>query len=148
MAVDGSVTPQLFVYSPEVGYQVKLAHLLFTLEDDAAFRAERFAGLSSALTNGLQLFVDSGGGSARVLELTDGVPIKSNAGFARLMHEVRYDSYGSGNSFISAHMQFNTITDEGLVLYEDDRLVVEIDDDLSSVVEFYATVQGQRRRRT
>lgn len=133
---------QDFLIQPPAGQVFQIARLLIQIRDSGAFTASSYGNLG-ALANGIQLLIVNDGGT--ILDLTDGIPVKSNAHWSRLCYDAKPDDYGSGDNFLSVRFTF-TRSGSAIRLDGDntERLVARFNDDLSGLVEHYFLAQGWR----
>jgi hypothetical protein len=138
MAVDGSVTPQVFgVRNPtgqDVDFTVDFTRMLLSMTTSTEGDFSQFGNIP-ALTKGV------------VLRFKDGYysnifNVKSNAEFAELMYDFEFiPAKGSADAGVSGRFTFQKL---GSVIrlkpFEDLEFVIQ--DDLSSLVKFNATVEG------
>jgi hypothetical protein len=141
--VDGSATPVLFKVSPPAAGVIAIGHLSLTVRDSGAFRAERYGALAT-LASGVVvgLFKDSDG--SLVQSFTNSHAVQANAQWAHYCNETQLNTWGSGDSFLTAHWEF--LSDSGvsilLVAGSDLAFGVQINDDLTGLVEHEFLVQG------
>ncbi len=140
--VDGSVTPQLFWYSPPQNTKARIYRMIIFVRDTGVFTADGFGALA-ALTNGIDIYVarNNAASGATILNLDADNKVQSNADWGRLCYDARLDAYGSGDNFIVVRWTFAN-TGAYLTLGENDYIIAEINDDLTGLVEHTYTVQG------
>lgn len=140
-SVDGSVTPQEFKIIPATyGFKsMKLERMLVQIEDNAVFTSAGYGGVG-ALANGIHIYhsADNGATETHIDALR---PVKSAAHWARLCYDFSIHSFGSGNNFATIRWTFAK-TGSPLCLGPGDELVVEINDDLTDLVDHSFIVQG------
>lgn len=138
-AVDGSSVAKEFIFSPS-GRVAIVYRVILYIEDNANFRVQDYGGISGGLTNGILLGVyDSD--DVILLDLTDGLPIKTNGSWSRLCYDVNHLNYGSGNEVLTGRWTFEK-SGRGLLLRDGDQLKVTIQDDLTGLVHHTFMVQG------
>jgi hypothetical protein len=137
--------PTVFKLAPPSGVTYDVARILVTIQDNAAATAGSY-GAMSTLANGVQIFHKrSGTGNGNVVkEITDGIPIKSNAHFARISGvDVQTINWGSGDDIVSVRCTF---AKAGLPLIlhgsHGDTLEFHVNDDHSDLVSEYVMAQG------
>jgi hypothetical protein len=136
---DYSVTPDDFFYTAPAG-GAELHRLIIHIEDTVGVQAEEYGNLGAALTNGYSLKVfDSN--SVEVLDITDGVPIKTNAQLGRLGYDVDVRTWGAGNEIIQARITFSR-AGYPLFLPEGYQFKITFNDNLSGLIEHYFMLQG------
>lgn len=141
--VNGAVTPVPFWYGPTEGI-VTVHRMIVTIEDNAVLAADNYGGLS-ALTNGLQVRVMEGNQTTGnvELDLLDGGSIKSHLGWAEHCYDLTEHVFGAGNNFIVVRWTFSN-AGRPLILnsVHQDKLVVTVNDDLSTLVAHHFQIQG------
>lgn len=119
-----------------------IIHIRDTTVPDAATY-----GNGITLTNGITVKVKSG--TTDILDITDGIPIKSNAEWGTRGYDVDLKNWGTGDEFIQARWSFfkagHPIILNGL---HGHKLVVTVNDDLSGLNEHLFNVQGHREFRS
>jgi len=113
------------------------------IRDGSALSANEYGNVA-ALTNGVSVKIHNASNVA-VIDLTDGIPVKSNAGWSRGAFNMRADDFGSGDNFISAQWHFN---DPGswMSLPTGYSLRVHLNDNLSGLIDHYFFVTGHVHR--
>lgn len=136
-----SATATEFKIVPGATEDFTITRLLVCLRDSGALSAEKYGFISGGLTNGVIL--EKRNGSGTMVDYTDLVPIKANAGWTRMCHDVQEHSYGAGDNFISARWTFvksgHPIRLSGA---KGEYLAIILEDDLTGLVEHYFVVQG------
>ena len=122
-------------------HQSTLERLIIHLQDGNGMRAERYGALGAALTNGYRVVVLDEN-DVELLDLCDGVPIKSNGGMGRYCYDVDLKPWGVGEEFIQVRWTFAK-SGEPVHLKPGHSLAVELSDDLSGLTEHYFMVQGK-----
>lgn len=145
MAVDGSVTPVKFWFeaqSSDISQNPVIVRLIPYVRDNAALDPADFGGIGGGLTNGVKFYVTDEN-DVQIVDLLDGLPIKTNAEWSRVMYDVRIDRVGVGDDCLSGRWTFaKFMTGNGLHLSNGEKLVCEVQDDLSSLVDFSVTIEG------
>ncbi len=138
MAVDGD-DPVIKFDFVSVG-ESNIGHINFEILD-GTMRNERFAGLAAALTNGILMEVFDTDGTTVLLDFLDGVPIKSNANWTSLTGRDEIQQESAGDDLLPIH--FDLIDTGELLNLQDGQIIrVTIQDDLSTLTQFRALVQG------
>ena len=113
------------------------------IEDATKVAGEKYGG-GLALTNGIQILVTDG--STTLLDITDGVPVKTNAGYARTTFQVVDHVFGTGNEYVSVRFDFGLFSgrEKGLRLIggKSHELQVLLDDDMQFLVTHSFKVGG------
>ena len=129
-----------FILQPPVGSVFMLTRLLWSLADSGAMNSGGF-GSGSALTNGIEIFKIQD--ATTVLDVTDGLPIKTNGDWVRLCYDLDLHDFGPGNNYLSARFTFlksgAIISLSGNNL---EKLVVRLHDDMSGLAGQFFNVQG------
>lgn len=130
-----------FYLAPPAGVIYRVERMLVTVEDTAGFSAAEYGNLGALLTNGIQVRVHNG--TSTVQDLTDGIPVKGNAGWARFCYDADLKAWGVGNEILVARWTFSKM---GAPLRLDgdatEALEVLLDDDLTGLVAHYFLAQG------
>lgn len=129
------------------GKKVEIQRIIPSVEDSGNFDAEDYGALGSALTNGMTLSVMgtvNGQADQRLYYLTDEAkPIKTNFDWGAYCYDANVKAWGVGNNFLVARWTF---AKSGQPVYLDgdrsERLVLEVSDTLSGLVEHLVLVQG------
>lgn len=126
---------------PPAGYTFHIARMIVEIEDTGVMRAEYYGSTNGALTNGIQVREQDDSGT--INDLTDGVPIKTNAGWGSQCYDVDVKSWGAGNEVLLVRWTF-AASGAPIVLdgANNERLEVVLNDDLSGLVEHRFMVQG------
>lgn len=135
MSVDGS-TPVAFVYTAPVPALMNRAIIYY--RDGGVWTEAKFGSLT-ALTNGVMFEVHRNGAS--ILDLFDGLPLKTNSDMSRICFDNDIRSVGSGESYQPARFTFQK-AGQALMLRKGDSLVMTIQDNLAALSEMYCMVQG------
>lgn len=154
--VNGSVTPQLFWvgYDGDPDTHTLITRLIIEIRDTGNFRAETY-GILAALTNGVKVGlwdVDPATGEPANPtgppdhDFTDGVPIKQNAGWAKFCDEISLKAWSVGDEFLVGRWDFFHGGIHGIVVDESQNHVlgVQVNDDLTGLVEHEFVIQGYR----
>lgn len=154
---DGSGTntlicPFRFYIKPAAGKVMHITRVLAHIRD-TAINADDYGAISGSLTNGITVKVVNDSGT--IIDLTDGVTIKTSADWARVCYDAVPQTWGAGDEFLSARWTF-TKSGEAITLQSDtyggadglavdkgnERLEVTLHDDLGGLVEHYFLAQG------
>jgi hypothetical protein len=143
MAVNGSVTPQIFKISPgnlRSGVAWDITRMLFTIQDDNAMDSTKFGGIA-ALTNGITLrHMNS--------HYKNIFNAKTNGDFALHAYDIDYDDRASPltDYYFRCRRSFNGFDKNGVVIRlhaeTNDTLEIVIRDDLTGLIDFRAIAQG------
>jgi hypothetical protein len=147
-AGDGSGTKEAIGdYSAGVDFKITAAtasidiyRMLVFIEDSGPLSADQYGNLA-ALTNGIEVKVKNAAGATTV-DLTDGIPIKNNAGWARTCYDSTADDYGSGGNFVKVRWTFSA-SGQPLRIPVGHSFTVELSDNLTGLVEHTFMAQGK-----
>jgi hypothetical protein len=131
-----------FYIQPPPNTEYHIERLIVAIRDGAGFRAERYAGLGAALTNGIDIQKRDTGG--RILySFLDGVPIRTNGDWGRLCYDVDLKTWGAGDDFLLVRF---TIGKSGGHLHLDgsknENLAITLNDDFTALNDHFFLVQG------
>ena len=135
MAVDGT-TPVPYYYTATAPTAIN--RIIFHVVDDGTWTEEKFGSLA-ALTNGMDLVVERNGST--VLDLFGGVMVKNNASWARSNHDRRILTVGSGDTMLTCRYTFGK-SGQPILLRDNDSIKMTVSDNLSTLVEMSAMIQG------
>lgn len=154
---NGSVTPVELTWKPsDSGYKYAEAYrLIVYIEDNAAMRVQDFGAISGGLTNGVDIEVVQGGVTFDAL---DDASIRTNGEWAAFCYDASFLDHGAGNNVFKARWtaapSVGVINGRGQMggsmpfcLQEDDQIIVRINDDLTSLVDFRIMVQMRAKVR-
>jgi hypothetical protein len=127
------ITPQI------VGQQYSLSRVVVYIEDDNnSFTLATYGG-ASALSSGIVPRVVLRDGTTT--DLTDGLPVKNNSGWAELCYDFTMTSYPAGNNFFHARWTFAR-SGYPVVLNYGDKLEFLLQDSMTALVAHRFMVQG------
>jgi len=132
-----SAAEEFKIDCPE-GQLMEVARMLVQIRDTGAMAAEEYGAIAE-LTNGVTLKIFDGSDS--VVDLTDGVPITTNAGWGRLCYDVDVKTWSTGDEVLLARLTFSKFG-QPICLRPGHSLRVTLNDDLTGLGEHYFTVQG------
>jgi len=140
----GAVEEFLYIAGgPAATGRVDLHRLVIFVRDSGLFTADSYGALA-ALTNGIEIEVRDSDDNILV-DLTDGVPVKSNAQWCRVCYDSILQDYGAaGDSYVVTRWTF-TRSGSPLALKAGDRLVVKLNDDLTGLIDHTFMIQGIQR---
>ncbi len=135
-------TGEVFRIDAPPGFICVIYRMLVHIQDAVSWRADRYGGLGAALPNGISIWVRSDD-PTREVELTDGIPIKSNAEWAQVCYNTEQTAFGAGDDYLRARWTFSN-SGQPLILRGDsnDRLTVELSDDFTGLVAHTFKIQG------
>jgi hypothetical protein len=135
----GAGATEFFIQPPANTLYV-LHRMIIHIHDSTAFSAEKYGALA-ALANGISVTVDQISPAVELVDLTDGIPIKSNAEWGQVCFDVDLASYGQGDVYLNARWTFSK-AGQPVVINENQKLAVTLNDDLTGLVDHYFMVQG------
>ena len=134
-----------FYIQPPAGETYVLYRMLVFIEDGtSAFSADNYGGTASALTTGVKVLVTDSSDTT-IVDLLDNVPVKSNAQWNALCYDAQFVSYGTGNKYLVVRWTFER-SGVPIVLTDQQKLKVTVNDDLSGLDTHHFRVQGFRTR--
>lgn len=151
---DYSGAAEDFYIEPPTAEDFLIARIVIHITD-AAIVEDEYGGLGSALTNGVVIKVKLDG---TTIDLTDGVPIKTNGDYGRLAYDVKRESWEATPSIESCHVRWSfwkfnrdvaapkDSQPNGILLqgHRDDRFIVTLNDSFTGLVDHYFTVEGYK----
>lgn len=134
-------TATTFKLKPPAGLSMEVGRIIIQIRDSVAPNSDNYGNIT-ALTNGIDVKITRNGSEIR--DLTDGLPVKSNADWGRVCYDIRESIFNAGTAFVQARWTFKRFSDNGLVLNSstDDALEITCNDNLSGLTEHYFTAQG------
>lgn len=143
--VNGSSTPVLFYIQPESNEIATLRRMNVEGIDGNFNNASQYGALGAALTNGIKVYVDVNGG-ALIKDYTKDITIKRNHDWALLAGVDNPVITGAGSDALIIRWTF-ALGGGDIVLdgSKNERLVIEIQDNLTGLTDQLAFVQGFRR---
>ena len=139
--VDYSSSAMVAKIAPPVGKVFMINRLMITIVD-TVMSAGKYGGLT-ALTNGLTVGVSNAGGVT--LDITDGIPIKTNASWANLCYDADVKRWGGSpdNDVLVARFSFwKSGKMIGLNGDGGDFLWVKINDNMTGLIAHHFMAQG------
>ena len=119
----------------------RLERMIVSITDGGPLSADKYGGLGAALTNGVEVYTANASGT--LVDMTDAVPITTNAAWARQCYDLDADTFGSGDDYVSVRWTFSK-AGYPVVLdgSKSERFVVKLNDDLTGITSQYFQVQG------
>jgi len=144
---DHSSTEQVYLVMPPRGERYLIRRFVIFIDGSGSLGEDEYANLGAPLTNGLVLRVRRHTESDNIFNLTDDVPIKTNAHWLRHTEHVHRWEAASGADALSAVIDFQeAFHPDGLLLdgEKGDALELVAQDDFSGaqIVEHRALVEG------
>lgn len=139
---DFSSTASLFILQPPLNEIYDVARLFVTIRD-TMITAEKYGGIASGLTNGIN--IDHREEGDIIKDLLGGFDIKTNIDWARFCYDVDLKTWGAGDEFVTVRWTFEK-SGEPLILHggKAGRLVVTCNDDMTGLISHTFTAQGTK----
>lgn len=138
-----SALEEFYISAPSASERdLILQRIIITIEDTTGFSANEYGNLAAALTNGV-VIQHRQSDETIVTDLTDGEPVKTNAGWGSKCYDVDLKTWGVGNEFLLVRWTFER---SGSSIHlnggSGDRLAVRLNDDFTGLVSQSFEVQG------
>ena len=118
--------------------------LIVCVEDTTSMQAQEYGNLGAALTNGVVVYKTVNGTLDQ--DLTDGIPIKTNAAWGALCYDADVKSWGAGDEMLLVRWTFGKA---GLPLYLNgydlEALEVRLNDNLTGLINHTFMAQGVKQ---
>ena len=102
---------------------------------------EEYGNLGAALTNGWSIKVKDAD-DVVLLDINDGVPVKTNAGIGRMCYDVDLKAWtNTTNEVVLARFTFSRAGSE-LKLNAGEKLVITLNDSFVGLIDHYFQIQG------
>jgi len=139
-AVNGSVTPVKFILTPRTGERsLRIYRLLGFVVDTGTFDSGSY-GNGITMTNGITMkHIDDS--NRTILDFMDGDPVLKNPDWKRLCYDATVSSYGVGDEALAVRWTF-TNSGPPISIPFGDRIEIEINDDLTGLVNQRFTFEG------
>ena len=137
-----SVTEDIFYIQPATNQTFDLQRIIVCIEDTNGMQAEEYGNLGSALSNGVTIRLQDDSGT--LLDLTDGIPITTNASWGMRCYDADVKSWGAGDEILLVRWTFTSHFGHPLRLNgsKNERLEIVLNDDLSGLVAHYFAIGG------
>ncbi len=139
--LDHSSVQGIYRIAPPAASVFRVTRMIISLEDATGFSTAEYGNLGIALANGIGVRIHDG--TSTVLDLMDGIPVKTNGAWGRLCYDVNLSTFGTGNEMLLVRWTFDK---SGMPLRLDgdqtQELQVTIDDNLTGLISQYFQVQG------
>ena len=132
---------EIFYIQPPTGVVYRVHRMLVSYEDAAGMQAQEYGNTGAALTNGIQIRIQND--TETLSDITDGVPIKTNAHWGRMCYDVDVKSWGSGDELLCARWTFAK-SGAAIVLdgSRNERLEILLNDSFTGLISQYFLLQG------
>lgn len=140
---DYSGGEEIFYIQPPADESFYVSRLIVSIEDASGFSAAEYGNLAAALSTGVEVRVQDDAGT--IIDLTDALPVKTNAGWGALCYDVDLKTWGQGNELLVVRWTFSK-SGQFIKLNGDDgeRLEIVLNDDLDGLVGHRFLLQGYR----
>lgn len=134
-----------FFIQPPAGQIYRITRMMVLVRDGRAnFRPDHYGELPE-LANGIQVKVTGGINQDVLVDLTDGLPVKTNGNWGKVCYdsEIYPSEQGTDDSYLKVRWTFERAGYPiRLVGDNSERLGVFLSDDLSDLVEHHFHIQG------
>lgn len=137
---DMSTTADDYMITAQTGQRLYIARMLVGYQDGAGANVSEYGNLNAALSNGIEIKVLDANSNV-LINLTDNVPIKANGHWSRVCYDYAFQNHGGGDDIFAVRWTFEK-SGRPIILDAGESLVMEINDDLTNLVEHYAIAQG------
>jgi len=139
--VNGAVTPVVFKIAKAGTGKLFITEMHIQYGDTSNWSADEFGDITPVLPNGISVAIHKISDDSVEVDLTDGLPIKSNAEWGRFAFENAIAAYGSGADFQRVRWDF---VKNGIPLHieEDEYFAVTINDDLTGLTDLTFMMHG------
>jgi len=140
---DFSSTPQFFRVNPPVQGFYGIARIMVQIQSSGMMKGDTYGDLPE-LTNGITVAIYDKDNNI-LIDITDGQPIKNNAGWARQAYDARMLDFGagspSGDQFFQVRWTFGE-AGQPLFISKGASLRFLLNDDFTGLTGHLAQVQG------
>ena len=133
-AVDGSITPVEFSYSPPAGFNFICSKIIFYMQGSTNFEANEFGNLTS-LTNGWTMEING----------VETISAKNNKDLGTFAPNMRgVEIYGKINRTLIGSLNFNDFADgaDGITIRDGQSFKTIVKDDLSNLIDLETKIMG------
>lgn len=138
--LDGSSTPVILRVAPGVNEIFKIPRMIISLEDFGNLDSGGY-GNGSALDNGFEVMLKRFAGEPEEVvlwDVTDGIPIKTNAAWKTLCFDENLSTYGQGNQLVAWRYTFMRDGDPVIISGANkEELQIIINDDMDFLINHY-----------
>lgn len=136
-----SSAEEIFYIQPPAGQVFRIERMIVNLRDGSGFRADKYGKINNGLVNGIELRIQNDEGT--VVNLTNGINIKTNGDWAGVCYDATLYKEGSGDDYLAVRWTFSRAGYPlRLVGDNNERLELVVNDDLSDLTHHYFQVQG------
>lgn len=136
-----SVAEEEAILAPAANEIFRVTRMIISLQDTSGMSAVDYGNKTNGLISGLQLRKDDG--SIVLADITDGVPIKSNAQWGSLCYDSTVKTWSQGDEVLLVRFTFDK-AGQPIILHgaNNNRLVATLNDDFSGFVFQRFNAQG------
>lgn len=139
---DFSAASAIFFIQPSAGVSYRITRLLIHIGDGNGFNATGY-GAGNALVTGIQVRIENDSGT--LVDLTDGMLVKSNGGWGAHCFDVGWNEFGqaANNEIVNVRWTFERSGQMiRLVGSNNERLEVVLKDDLTGLISHNFKING------
>ena len=129
--------PQDFIYTSTADSTYILRMILLIEDNNNTIQMERYGGIPGGLTNGIRIFINSGGKT-----YIEDTPILTNSDWANLCYDTDIEIIGAGNDTFTIRWSFNRGNINGLRLDNGDSFGLELSDNFTGLIKHRCYIQG------
>jgi hypothetical protein len=129
-----------FYIQPPVDTLYVIHRMIVHIEDGTQFAAGKY-GAMDALTNGVSIKIKQLSPAIDLIDMCDGITIKTNAGWGAVCFDAEDSDYGTGATFLNVRWTYAK-SGQPLVINENQKFVVGLNDDMSDLIAHTFMVQG------
>jgi len=132
------------ILTAATGQRLMVVRLIVSAEDTTGMKADEYGNLGAALGNGIEIKHIDDDGSTVVNDMTDAVPVTTNAEWGYLCYDVDIKSWGQtpSNDFLVVRWTFERAGITGVLLEPGQSMRVFMNDDLDGLISHRFMFQG------
>lgn len=141
MGVNGSGTAVEYSVDASATQRIVVTRVELEYSDGGTWSSASFGqGVNGALTNGLVISIRKADGTTKI-DLTPG-NVKTNADWARYTKSLTHDVWSAGDEVQIVELSYTNGLQDRIWIPEGGKMVIKIQDDLSTITNFQATFFG------
>ena len=129
-------------YFVDASNDYELQRLIIFIRDTGTFDADKY-GNAIVLTNGIDVLVEDSG-SSEILDMVDGIPIKTNTCWKRQCHDEILSSFGVGDESVTYRWTISKATGKPMLLKAGNKFIFRLHDDFTGLNEHRFQLQGRK----
>lgn len=137
-AIDGSVIPVMFKIQPVPNQAIDINRLVVNIKDDGPMDAGRY-GNNLVLPNGLTVCAYERGTDRIIVDMMDGVPVKTNNDWRLASSDMSISAFGIGTDSLTIQWDLTN----PLTLTNDEYFGIAVRDNLFPLTDQTFFVEGQ-----